>query len=64
MATLYLKTERKSKGKERGTTDSKIMKKDAIIALRDKFFSKSVSISYANSNPLMIMKVRRDEVES
>jgi len=39
------------------TTILTTVTKDMILALRQKIFSSSLSISYANSGPLMIMEV-------
>jgi len=55
---LYLRknnTNKKAKGSSRDDNKCSVKKED-IISLRNKYFSKSVSISYANSNPLMIVK--------
>ena len=35
-----------------------IMSKDALLALRKQHVSSSLSVSYENSNPLWIVKVR------
>jgi hypothetical protein len=32
--------------------------KERVLTLRNKYFSKSLSVSYANSDPLMIVKVK------
>lgn len=56
-ATLHIKSNKKSSDEEsRRVDDENTKTKAAIILKRKKFFSESVSISYANSNPLMFMK--------
>ena len=37
--------------------ETKMMSKEEILQLRHKHFSTSLSVSYANSNPLLIVKV-------
>lgn len=47
-----------SEGKNGGGFDSsQSLTKEEVLALRTKHCSKSVSLSYANSGPLMIVKV-------
>jgi hypothetical protein len=46
---------------ERGKASNALPKnesKEAIFNLRKQFFSSSLTVSYANSGPLMIVKVR------
>jgi hypothetical protein len=42
------------------TTSSTLLTKEQVTNLREKHFLKSVSVSYANSGPLMIVTVSRD----
>ena len=53
---LQKKKKKYNKSSATATTSSSTMSKHAIFQLRQKYFCKAVSISYANSNPLLIVQ--------
>ena len=58
-STFLVVLQQRSKNKKKKDDSPILMDKKTVIELREKHFLKSVSVSYANSGPLLIVGVCR-----